>query len=229
MRIEIFVTTFNNASIIQDFCNWYKDFTITAYDNESTDDTVEIFKQNNVNVISFSTNGKMSESKLMEIRNNCWKNSDADWVVVVDSDEFIKLNLEELSSEKFNIVKCKGYEIFGEGESFEKLRYGVESIGYSKPVVFKKDYFIDINLHPGSHSCSPVTKEGVQIVYGGNFPLYHTKWRSWEHGIGKAKELAPRVSEEDKLMGHNFHYGLDTALHLDYYEKGLLNRKLVRL
>lgn len=231
--IEIHVITFNEEKIILDFINFYRNnipnVKIIAHDNESTDNTINILKENNCEVISFSTGGKMDESTLMDIRNNCWKNSTAKWIIIVDSDEFVQITPEDLTDD-FNIIKCTGYEMFSEeGDKLEDLLYGVESVGYSKPALFKRENFEEINYAPGNHSCSPQPKEGKEIKWcQKQINLYHTKWRSWENGINKAHEIAPRVSEQSKLHGWNFHYGLDNSIHKDYYQQGLLNRRLVR-
>jgi hypothetical protein len=232
--LEVFVTTWNNEAIIQDFIDWYRDripnCRITMYDNMSSDNTVEICKNNGCNVISFDTNGKMDESKLMEIRNNCWKESKCEYVCIVDSDELVDINEEILKEFKFNIIKCTGYEMFGnEGDKLEDLVYGVPSIGYSKTAIFHKDSIEKINYGAGSHSCSPIStnNKGVreQLVYNDvEIPLYHTKWRSWSNGIGKAHEIAPRRSEGDILKGWNFHYSLHDNVHMDYYRSGMKNR-----
>jgi glycosyltransferase involved in cell wall biosynthesis len=230
--IEIHVITFNEEKTILDFIVFYRnnlpDVRIIAHDNESTDNTVHILKTFNCEVIPFSTDGKMDEFTLMGIRNNCWKDSTAKWIIVVDSDEFVQITPEQLTDD-FNIIKCAGFEIFGEGEIFEELLYGVESVGYSKPAIFKREDFVEINYAPGNHTCSPQPVEGKEIKWcQKEIRLYHTKWRSWENGINKAKEIAPRVSEESKLFGWNFHYSLDDSIHKDYYENGLKLRRLVR-
>jgi glycosyltransferase involved in cell wall biosynthesis len=91
MKIDVFTTCYNEQIILPYFLKHYKKFAnnITVYDNMSTDNSVKIMNEYGVNVIQFDTNGKFEESVLMNIRNNCWKNSDADWVIVCDTDELI--------------------------------------------------------------------------------------------------------------------------------------------
>jgi len=56
---------------------WYRErfpnCLIIVYDNESTDRSVQIALENNCKVISYSTNNQLSDSKYLEIKNNCWK------------------------------------------------------------------------------------------------------------------------------------------------------------
>ena len=55
----------------------------------STDNSVNIMNEYGVNVIPYDTQGKLEESAFLNIKNNSWKGSDADWVIVCDTDELI--------------------------------------------------------------------------------------------------------------------------------------------
>ena len=232
--LHVFVCTWNESKILQDFIDWYRSRVpgclITVYDNESTDNTVEIALQNNCKVISFSTNDQMDELTLMNIRNNCWKKTLSEWCLVVDADELVDINaefLKNLGTE--NILKCKGYEMFGEEEdSIDDLIYGCESVGYSKPVLFRGWIFEEISFAPGNHSCSPIPFEHNLLWSTINPNLYHTKWRSWSNGIERAHLLAKKRSDHSRQNNWNIHYEFDDSIHLDYYSNGIKNRIKVR-
>ena len=232
--LEVFVCTWNEEKILPDFIKWYRtrvpDCLITVWDNKSDDQTPRIALDNECKLISFDTGGYMDEQTLVNIRNNCWKQSEAKWCLVVDADELVDVSVLCLENWIEDIIQCTGYEMFGvEGDTIEKLLYGCESAGYCKPVLFKKDSFKEINFSPGSHTCSPVP---INEDFSTNptiiLDLYHTKWRSWTNGIERARLLAKRRSEHSKQMGWNFHYELDESVHKEYYENGIRNRKLVR-
>ena len=172
----------------------------------------------------------MDEQTLMNIRNNCWKDSEAQWCLVVDADELVDVNVLCLENWLEDIIQCEGYEMFGtEEDTIQTLTQGCKSAGYCKPVLFKKDSFKEINFAPGSHTCSP---EPVGKDFSTNptisVNLYHTKWRSWTNGFERAKLLAERRSNHSRMNGWNFHYGLDESIHRDYYENGMKNRIKVR-
>lgn len=232
--IEIFTITWNQERFLQDFIDFYrnrfKDCKITVYDNESTDATVKIAKQNNCDVINFSTNGRMDESTLIQIRNNCWKNSKHKWIIVVDDDEFVDITLEQLENATWNVNKCVGYEMFGEeGDSMDDLIYGVPSLGYSKASLFNKNEIEDMNFSEGSHKERPIAKPEFKVNFNPNpVNLYHTKWRCPSNGLNRAHNIAPRVSEDSKRKRWNFHYGLEDKIHIDYYNNGMENRIKVR-
>lgn len=234
--LEIFTVCWNESKILPDFIKWYRDKVpnclITVYDNNSDDNTFGIALDNECKVIPFDTGGYMDEQTLMDIRNNCWKQSEAKWCLVVDCDELVNVTVEMLIPITLTTVyKCKGFEMFGtEEDTIETLDKGLESVGYSKPVLFKPYLLKELNLTPGSHDCNPIhiDKKGeVRIVK--DYPnMFHTKWRSWSNGIERARLLAKRRSEHSKQMGWNFHYELDESVHLDYYTNGIKNRVKVR-
>lgn len=241
--LEVFVTTWNEEKIIEDFINWYRqrvpDCLITVWDNESDDKTVEICKAMNCTTNTFSTRNQMDEKTLISIRNTAWKNSKAEYVCIVDADEWVdldrcmlqdNLNLPEDNDEKWNICKCSGYEMFGEqGDKMDDLLYGVTSAGYCKPILFKKDEIANVSFAAGSHGANPVPQEGKQIKWKKGFPkLYHTKHRSFEYVIERHGLLAARRSQDSRAKGWNFHYGLPYEQHLDYYSNGMKNRIRVR-
>lgn len=242
-KIHIYVTTWNSSAFIEDLINWYRtrfpDCPITIYDNMSSDLTVEICKSLDCEVISFNTMGTMDEKTLINIRELCWlnPNHDSEWVIVCDDDEYVDVTPEQLDG-TWNVNKCIGYEIFGQdGDSFEELIYGLPSDGYSKQVLFNRHQIKRMNFGAGSHQANPEPKQGFEVIYNPNpCPLYHMKWRGWEAGLNRQKSIAPRISEDSKKKGWNFHYGLPEKLeqgqtglnHWDYYNNGLTNRIKVR-
>lgn len=233
--LEIFTVCWNEEKILQDFITWYRsrvpNCLITVYDNMSTDNTVGIALDNECKVIPFDTNGEMDELTLMNIRNNCWKDSDAKWCLVVDADELISIDKSFLElSLNANILQCEGYEMFGtEEDTIDTLLYGCKSAGYCKPCCFRPKCFKEVNLAPGSHSANPEPKEGFTVNLVKGYPdMYHCKWRSWTNGIERAHLLAKKRSQDSKDKGWNFHYALDDSIHKDYYDNGIRNRVKVR-
>lgn len=237
--LHVFVPTWNEEKIILDFIQWYRsrvpNCLITVLDNYSTDSTVDIALDNECEVRFFNSGDEMDEQTLIKVRNNCWKESEAKWCLVVDCDELVNITINFLETfENGNIIKCEGFEMFGtEEDSIETLTQGCSSAGYCKPVLFRKECFKEIGLHPGSHDCTPIPNFpfGVYFAdkdYNTGIKMFHTKWRSWTNGIERARLLAERRSQHSKDMGWNFHYGLDESVHRDYYENGIKNRVKVR-
>lgn len=234
--LHVFTCVWNEENIIQDFIDWYRsrvpNCLITIYNNMSTDNTKSIALQNNCEVIDFDTADEMDEQTLIAIRNNCWKDSKANWCLVVDADELVDItdNLFMVAGTA-NIFKCEGWEMFGtEEDSIQTLNQGCKSVGYSKPVLFQPWKFEEINFTPGSHNADPIAKHGHNVCWSTIHPhLYHTKWRSWTNGIERAKLLAKRRSSHSKKMGWNIHYEFDESVHRGYYENGIRNRIKIQI
>lgn len=51
---------------------------IILHDNESTDSTAAIARENNCEVINFPTNNEIDEFKITQLKNNCWKSANTD-------------------------------------------------------------------------------------------------------------------------------------------------------
>lgn len=165
MKIDVFTTCYNEEIILPYFLKHYKEFAnnITIYDNMSTDNSLSIMKDFGVNVIPFETHNMFEEQVLIDIRNSCWKNSDADWVIVCDTDELIyhKNLVGFLSETNLTHVVTEGYEMMSEvlptteGQIYEELKMGFFKVDYSKPCLFKPKEIVNINFSPGSHTASP--------------------------------------------------------------------------
>ena len=89
--IEAFIICWNEIDTIQLTIDHYRSFCnqVTFYDNHSDDGTAELILQNGCSLVSFGSPGKLEDDQYKEIKNNCWKESNADWVIVCDCDEII--------------------------------------------------------------------------------------------------------------------------------------------
>ncbi len=190
----------------------------------STDNSYSIMKEAGINVITFDTNGMYSESTQVNIRNTCWKNSDADWVMICDTDEFLYHPnfLNYLENTKNNLIFGRGYEMMSEklpttdDQIFEELKYGYPTdefnsynvypnwkSNYSKGVLFRPSQIEEINYGPGSHYCSPV---GDIITNVEQLPV--------EQSI-----IYPIVKDDFKLL----HYKYLSREYVTYKNKRLYN------
>lgn len=209
MKIDIFATCYNEQIILPYFLKHYKKFAnnITIFDNMSTDNSVNIMNDYGVDIIPFDTNGKFEESVLMNIRNNCWKNSEANWVIVCDADELIyHENLfEVLSGTNATHIITEGYEMMTEnlpktdGQIYEEIKNGYFKPDYSKPCLFKPSEITDINFAPGSHTAKPTGN--VISINNSGIKLLHYKYLNREVLINKYRHYADRQSDEMKRMG----------------------------
>jgi len=231
MKVEIFTITYNEEVILPYFIKWYRerfpDCKITVYDNESTDGTLEIAKNNNCEVISYNSGNTIRDDLYLEIKNKCWKNSNADWVIIVDADEFLDVTEEKLKNADFNIIKSFGYDMCGEDGNVDLIDSGCPSHGYSKTCCFKPAEFIEIYYKPGAHSCNPIPV--TKATYNKEqINLLHFKWISLEYGMSRYKLFNSRLSSVNKKMGWGIHYAFSDQVQINYYNQLKANKIKVR-
>ena len=73
---------------------------IVIYDNYSEDNTEKIALENDCEIIKFNTNEKLSDFKYLKIKNNVWRDSYTNWVLVCDVDEFLDIDTNDLAKEE---------------------------------------------------------------------------------------------------------------------------------
>ena len=174
----------------------------------STDNSVNIMNEYGVNVIPYDTQGKLEESAFLNIKNNSWKGSDADWVIVCDTDELIYHEniIEVLTNTHANHIITEGYEMVSEtlptteGQIYEELKFGYSKPDYSKACLFKPSEVTNINFGPGCHFSDPTGPNIISIQDSG-IKLLHYKYLNREVLIKKYDHYRVRQSEEMIRMG----------------------------
>lgn len=210
--ISVFTVAFNEELQIKFFIDFYRsrfpNCSITIYDNLSTDKTVEIALANNCQVISYDTNNKISDRKYLEIKNNCWRISATDWVLVCDVDELLDINQEQLKYEDSigtSIISAEGYNMINMENNFDlsSITYGARHESSDKKYLFKSSLIDEINYEPGCHVSNPV---GNVILSKTKYKAYHYNFINEEESIKKYKLYSARLSDENKKMGWGNHY-----------------------
>ena len=189
MKIHAYVICKNEELILPHLLNYYSKFCqkITFYDNESTDNTVNIINQFNeceTEIITYSTNGEIRDDVYVEIKNSCWKGNDVDFVIIIDSDEFLyHTNLIEfLANNKFDVYYPTGYNMISNyfPDDYSKLITEQVILGeycknYSKSVIFNPKTIKDINYGIGAHESNPIGYNDITIYNGTDLKLLHYK------------------------------------------------------
>ena len=172
MLINIFILCYNERILLPLTVGYYKrifpnsEIIITIYDNESSDDSVEIAKSLGCNVISWSSNNENNILMKADVSNNCWKNVKDGWVIVIDMDEWLCISEELLMKEQENgttILSTQGLQMIGcsysptlDDINLNKINrvlfYDLES----KCVCFFKPKIKEMNYDLGCHYCNPI-------------------------------------------------------------------------
>ena len=233
MTIEAFILCFNESRMIEHTLNYYTKFCdrITIIDNQSTDNSVAIVKEKFPSVIieELDTGGEYREDIQIYIRNNRWKESGADYVIMADMDEFIVApdllgQLKEMKQQRIAIPNIVGYNMYSEvfpedyntsilGQVTKKMRNKL----YDKKILFSPKWIKEMNFGPGSHSCKPVYQGdfNLQTDHSFELTLLHFKYLGRAYLYGKHHSYASRMSAVNRMHQYGFQYELGDK-HVDH-------------
>jgi glycosyltransferase involved in cell wall biosynthesis len=174
---HVYALCFNEARLLPSFFQHYASADrIVIYDNESTDNSIEIIKQYGREYYTFSTNDTFDDHVHAIIKQRIWKQSKeffygkhVDYVIVQDLDEFvhfpnypydIKRGLLMLKQRGQDFIRLTGYEMSCTDKEFEDMngrllidvvRRGYYNSRYSKPNLFNPNAFETMAYNIGSH------------------------------------------------------------------------------
>lgn len=213
LNIEAFILCWNEEKLIQHTINHYKTFCnkITIIDNESTDNTLEIARKNNINIKQYNTNNKLQDSAYVYLKNNVWKQSTADFVVVCDMDEYLYhpdlINqLKEAKKNGVGVFQTEGYNMVT--QSFPEdyftlltiqIKTGVRATNFDKLIIFSPNIMEEMLYGPGAHTCNPLYKRNAsRVTHPIKLKLLHYKYLGIDYLIDKHAKYASRLSEYNK-------------------------------
>lgn len=213
MKIETYAISYNEELMLPYFIRHYSKLgDIILYDNYSTDKTVQIANAAGIKVINYDSNNEIRDDIYLDIKNNCWKKSSADWVIICDVDEFLYHPdlIRCLSSTKGTIVTTTGYDMYSEkfpsteGQIYEEVTMGMISSGYSKLMIFNPKKIKEIRYGPGCHTANPAG----EIIFNNNtgIKILHMKYLSKEYVINRHKLYGKRLSQTNKDHKWGIHY-----------------------
>jgi len=130
---------------------------------------------------------------MTDVRNNCWKNSEADWIIMVDQDELVDISLCDLEDiEEYDVIKFRGYNmVTTDGETDpRKFTHGRLHPWYCKSLMFRKTIG-EINYTGGAHTVKP-DKEYKENRHRYNMYHYPKRFTSKEAFIKEYERSAPR-------------------------------------
>lgn len=208
---EAFIISWNEIETIHLTIKHYQQFCdqITIYDNYSDDGSDKVAESMGCKVIKFGIKGQLSDAAYLKIKNYCWKNSTADWVIVCDCDEILwHPNLKEILNEKeATIFKTSGYQIFSEEmpkDSYLEIKTGFPDESYSKRVIFNPRRITNICYQYGAHACTPegIVSYSKEVLY----LLHYRNIGGVQRLIDRHAKYRPRMSDDNKRLGLGLHY-----------------------
>lgn len=210
MKIDIFTLCHQEEPMIPYFMRHYNQYgQVFIFEGHSTDGSVELAKSLGAIVISIDTNNEVRDDVFTDIKNNCWKSSNADWIMICDIDEFIyhpdMINV--LQSNENTIIYPRLFNMFSEqfpvtfGQIYEEVTMGVE--GGGKANIFKRSAIKEINYDIGCHGCNPVGD--IRLDYNSDIKTLHMRHLSRQYVIDRNKYFLSRMSDVNKNHGWGYH------------------------
>lgn len=189
-------------------------------DNGSTDGTIDIVRQffPAVRVEFFGRDQDMREDTQVEVKNRCWKNSTADFVVVCDTDEFLyaddlESRLDRLRRENITLPVITGYNMgtldFPTDYTipiYRQVTTGIRDRQFDKQILFNPRNVEEINYGPGCHFCDPVIHNSNLREPIIDFKLLHFKFLGKEYLYKKHAGYARRLSRFNIEHGYGVEY-----------------------
>lgn len=178
MNIEIYALCHQEAQMIPYFMRHYSQYgKVFLFEGHSTDGSAELARSLGATIIPVDTGNEIRDDIFTDLKNNYWKNSKADWVIICDMDEFVYHPnfLEYLKTLECTVVRPAWYEMFSDvfpttqGQIYEEINMGFYFKIIHHPIViitdklclFKPRELTEMNYKPGCHEAHP---EGNVIV-----------------------------------------------------------------
>lgn len=248
MKIEAYIICWNEAKILPWVLQYWHAAGIDkliVYDNGSTDDTLAILEDFPLctEVRHYDSGGEANDWIYADIKNNCWKGTDADWVFVGDTDEvlFAPVRLKEyLKGVKAPILQPCLYQLvawalprnyyrtetpgrYGNGmqllHEYDEVR--LQKLGPNKINFFQPGKVEVMAYELGAHKCHPrinIKADGfgdpVPLEYRENLSWFHLKNLGVEYLLQRNAELYARLPQKVKDEGRiACHYLPGTDVH----------------
>lgn len=212
MKIEVFCLAHQEEKILPYFMKHYTQFAdVTLMEGHSTDRTVEIAESYGAKIWKVDSNNEVNDDIWTNLKNNCWKESKADWVIICDADEFVwHPNLPKFLEETdFTILLPRLFNMFSDefptttGQIYDEVKHGKE--GGAKMNIFRPSEIEEINYSVGCHYARPVGN--VKLGVTSEVLTLHMRHLSAQYVIDKNAYLFKRLSEVNKSRGWGYHLG----------------------
>lgn len=236
MRIEAHLLHWQEKDIMPYVVKHYKAFCdeIIIHDNHSKDGSAEMAKELGCTVIPFGSDF-FDDGINRDLKNSCWKGSNADWVIVADFDECLYFHgtpdyfRHHTLNEDCSIFKTIGWQIMSEDwpvYNLTEITNGFRFDNYSKNIVFNPKAITAINYNEGAHKCEPFG----EVVWS-NDPLYVLHYKhigGVQRTIDRYRVLQRRLSKNNRKNGWGCHYNRSPAsLRQEWNERIKISKPLI--
>ncbi len=226
MKVETFIMAHNEEFLMPYILRHYTLFSdVIILENNSTDKTVEIAESfPRTKVLRLKTDDVKDNQWIIDVKNSVYKSSKADYVIVVDADEFVYHKdiisvLKEAKKTGGEIVTTDWYEMCstflpsGQGQIYDEIKTGHS--GRPKVNIFSPK--IDINYEVGCHKSHPNTDK----YFHSSIKTMHFRNISLDWVFQRNERDRKRLSKRNIERGWSYQYNYPEVKVIDDFNKEL--------
>jgi len=209
MRVEVYAVCYNEEETIKFFIKHYSwAWRIFIFDNHSTDNSRKIASSMGAIVRTFG-NKNLDDREYLKIKNEMYKGSKADYVIMCDLDEYlyhptIVQHLIRLKREGVTMPRVTGYNVYSNDmprNNMLEIQTGYRYPNFDKQAIF--DPKVNINYIFGCHK----NKATGHIVRGGDIKLLHYRCIGGvQRMIDRHRAYAERMCDFNRRRNLGGHY-----------------------
>lgn len=205
-KVEVHILAYNEAGIMPYAIRHYQTFAerIVLHDLGSKDATVAIAVAAGCDVVMHDAKGEFNDLLNKGVKNECWKQTDAEVVIVADSDELIyfpagaERTLQAYRENKVIVVKPHGFEMTSDvypttpGQIYDEVKMGgPDDEWYAKPIMFFRQRVKSLDFGTGAHVVTAITEDGTRLqVTNQTPPTIPPCYLLHFHHIGPIEKIA---------------------------------------
>jgi hypothetical protein len=227
MKIEVYIMTNNEEMMIPYIMRHYSQFAkVILLESHSTDNTIKLAGSLGAEVWVYDIPDEINDLTHLQIKESCWKESKADWVIVVDADEFVYHPdiISELKKTDATVIHPKFYNMFTEvfptteGQIYDEVKYGTDGdFWLSKMNLFRPSEITRMNWSIGCHHASP--EGNVKIDENTEIKTLHMRFMGREYMIDRYKRNAKRLSAVNQANGWGIQLNWNAQQINEYFDK----------
>jgi glycosyltransferase involved in cell wall biosynthesis len=235
MRVHLYTTFWNEMAMLEFFFRHYEPWVerFVLFDDGSTDGSRAYLRSKpaaEVRTMPYADPDSFEYSKKV-VYDRCWKESRgaADWVIVLDVDEFLhhaslEGYLRSCQQQGITCIPALGIDMVTEtfpdaGENLARSRtQGAPNQAYCKLGIFNPDAIESIDFSVGSHSASMTGR--VVLPERDELLLLHYKKLGLDYYVARSAAIDARRKNGDREKGWGHHFA---------WPRGRLESNLVKL
>lgn len=206
MTIETYVMVNNEELLVPYIMRHYGAFSKVIFlESNSTDKTVELGHKLGAEIRKYNVPDVLDNLTMMEMKEDCWFGSVAEWVFIVDADEFIYNTdlLGVLSRSEATVIQPSFHNMFSEvfpttkRQIYDEVTMGTSDgdIWQTKINIFRPREITRMNFGIGGHTASP--EGNVIIDTNSGIKTLHMNFLSRQYLINRYKRNSQRHTKKD--------------------------------